>query len=176
MIEYNKYDSYPWQIVLLSNAVSISIYGLGFFIMFQANRIISIFYLICILALEYRLLKYHCTTCFYWGNICGFGKGRLSSWFFRKGDISKFCSHEMSWKDMIPDLLISLIPFIIGIILIVIKFDYIVFTALVLLVLLTTSGNGFIRGRLTCRHCKQKEMGCPADKLFNKSNAARDIK
>ncbi len=77
---------------------------------------------------------------------------------------------------MIPDLLISLIPFIIGIILMVIKFDYIVFTALVLLVLLTTSGNGFIRGRLTCRHCKQKELGCPADKLFNKSNAAKDIK
>jgi len=176
MIVYNKYDSYPWWIVLSSNAVSLSIYGLGFFIIFQASRIISIFYLTYLLALEYRLLKYHCTTCFYWGKICGFGKGRLSSWLFRKGDISKFCSHEMSWKDMIPDLLISLIPFIIGIILMVIKFDYIVFTALVLLVLLTTSGNGFIRGRLTCRCCKQKEIGCPADKLFNKSSAAKDIK
>jgi hypothetical protein len=76
----------------------------------------------------------------------------------------------MSWKDMIPDLLVSLIPFIIGIVLIVIKFDFTLFSAIILIIGLTTIGNGFIRGKLTCRYCKQRESGCPADKLFNKDN------
>jgi len=70
---------------------------------------------------------------------------------------------------MIPDLLISLIPFITGIILIIIEFDYRILIVLVLLVFLTTTGNGFIRRKLTCRYCGQKELGCPADKLFNKN-------
>jgi hypothetical protein len=118
---------------------------------------------------EYRLIRYHCTRCYYWGKTCGFGKGRLSSWFFKKGDSLKFCSNEMSWKDMIPDLLISLIPFVTGIVLIVIKFDFIILIALILLVLLSTMGNGYIRGNLTCKYCVQKELGCPAEKLFNKN-------
>ena len=36
------------------------------------------------------------------------------------------------------------------------------------IVILTTIGNGFIRGTLTCKYCKQGELGCPADRLFNK--------
>ncbi len=74
----------------------------------------------------------------------------------------------MTWKDMIPDLLISLIPLITGIVLLIIKFELILLLALILLIFLTTIGNGFIRGTLTCTFCKQKDIGCPADKLFNK--------
>jgi hypothetical protein len=169
MIESNKYDNYPWWIVILSNIVSLSIYGLGFMIMIRLGWIISIFYLIYILILEYRLMRNHCVNCFYWGKTCGFVKGRISSWFFKKGDISKFCSYEISWKDMIPDLLVSFIPFIAGIVLMIVKFDYLILITLLLLIFLTTTGNGFIRRKLTCRYCKQKELGCPADKLFNKN-------
>jgi hypothetical protein len=174
MDESIKYENYPWWIVLLSNAVSLSIYGLGFFIMFRASWIISILYLIYILSLEYRLLSKHCINCYYWGKICGFGKGRLSSLFFKKGDTSQFCSKEFSWKDMIPDLLVSLIPFIAGIVLLIIKFDYLILATLILLAFLTTIGNGFIRSILTCKFCKQKESGCPADKLFNKDGIEKE--
>ena len=174
MIESNKYCDYPWWIVLLSNAVSLSIYGLGFFIMFRASWIISILYLIYILSLEYSLLGKHCVNCFYWGRVCGFGKGRLSSLFFKKGDTSKFCSNEFSWKDMIPDLLVSLIPFIVGIVSLIMKFDYLILSALILLTFLTTTGSGFIRGKLTCRYCKQMESGCPAYELFNKSRTPKN--
>jgi hypothetical protein len=69
---------------------------------------------------------------------------------------------------MIPDLLVTLVPLIIGIILLIIKFDFILLFAAILLVVLTTSGNGFIRGSLTCKYCKQREIGCPAEKLFSK--------
>ena len=79
----------------------------------------------------------------------------------------------MTWKDMIPDVLITLIPLVAGIVLLIIRFDFILLSALLLLILLTTTGNGYVRGKLTCRHCKQQEAGCPADLLFNKNKTAQ---
>jgi hypothetical protein len=163
-----SYDNYPIRIVILSNFVSLSIYGLGFFIIYKLGLAFSFLFLLCILIFEYRLLKNHCTSCFYWGKTCGFGKGRISSWFFKKADSSKFCIKDLTWKDMIPDILLSLIPLVIGIILLILKFDLVLLSALLLLVLFTTMGNGYVRGALTCKYCKQKELGCPADMLFNK--------
>jgi hypothetical protein len=162
------HENFPVWIVILSNLFSFLIYFSGLFITFRLGWVAAAIYLVCILAFEYRLISRHCVNCYYWGKSCGFGKGRISSLFFKKGDPSKFCSKKMSWKDMIPDLLITLVPLIIGIILMIIRFDLILLFVSFLLVLLTTIGNGFIRGSLTCKYCKQKEIGCPADELFNK--------
>jgi hypothetical protein len=162
-----KYENYPIWIVILANLVSIAIYALGFLIIHRLGLFFSLLYLLYILILEYRLIRKHCTSCYYWGKTCGFGQGRLSSWLFKKEPISKFCATKMTWADMIPDILVSLIPFVIGIIQLIIKFDLILLSALLLLLFLTTSGNGFIRSKLTCAYCKQKELGCPADALFH---------
>jgi len=162
------HDNFPVWLVILSNLVSILIYSSGFIITFRLGWIAAVLYLVFILAIEYRLISNHCVNCYYWGKTCGFGKGRLSSLFFKKGDPAKFCMNEMSWKDMIPDLLVSLVPFIIGIVLMIIKFDFTLLIATIVLIALTTIGNGFIRGNLTCRYCKQRESGCPAEKLFSK--------
>ncbi len=163
-----SYENYPTWIPVLSNFVSFLIYGSGFIITLRLGWIAAVFFLGLILAFEYRLISQHCINCYYWGKTCGFAKGRLSALFFKRGDPAKFCNKEMSWKDMIPDLLIPLIPFILGIVLIVIKFDFILLSAVILIIGSTTIGNGFIRGKLTCRYCKQRESGCPAEKLFNK--------
>jgi len=74
----------------------------------------------------------------------------------------------MTWKDMIPELLIALIPLVMGIVMLIVNFKIIILAAVILLILLTTAGRGYIRGSLTCRFCKQRELGCPADKLFSK--------
>ena len=163
-----RFENYPIWIVTLSNFVSLAVYALGFLIIFRSGTVFSLLYLLYILILEYRLLRNHCANCYYWGKTCGFGKGRLSSWFFKKGDISKFCNKDMTWKDMIPDMLISLVPLVIGITLLILQLDFILLSELLLLLLLTTIGNGFIRGTLTCRYCEQRELGCPAYLLFNK--------
>lgn len=162
------FENFPRSIILISNLVSLSTYALGFYIMLQLGLVFSFLYLSYLLYLEYRLISKHCINCYYWGKACGFGKGKLSSLFFKKGDSSKFCSKEFTWKDMIPDILVSLIPIITGIILLIIKFDLILLSALVLIVALTTTGNSYVRGKLTCLHCKQRELGCMADKLFSK--------
>jgi len=166
-METNKtYDNFPLRIVIISNLVSFLIYGSGLIITLRLGWIAAVLYLACILAFEYRLISRHCVNCYYWGKTCGFGKGRLSALVFKKGDPLKFCNSEISWKDMIPDLLISLIPFIIGIVLMIIKFDFILLFALIVILLAATIGNGFIRGSLTCKFCRQRESGCPAEKLF----------
>ena len=163
------YHHFPFRTVFLSNAVSLSIYTLGFIMLFKLGLLYSLLFLAYLAVLEYRLLRYHCTNCWYWGKSCGFGKGRLSALFFKKGNPSKFCSRSFTWQDMIPDILVTLIPMITGIILLIIRFDIFILSALILLALLTTSGNSYIRGKLTCRHCKQKELGCPAAELFRQN-------
>lgn len=167
-MEIEKFEKFPLKIVLLSNLHSLLIYILSILIIYRLGIVFSAFYLLFILLFEFRLIKYNCVNCFYWGKICGFGKGRLSSFFFKKGDASKFCMKEMTWKDMIPDLLILLIPLIIGIVLIILNFNYILLIEFFGLIVLSTAGNAFIRGSLTCKYCKQKDLGCPADALFNK--------
>jgi hypothetical protein len=69
---------------------------------------------------------------------------------------------------MLPDLLISLAPLITAIVLMIIEFDILLLFAALIILASTTLGNGYIRGTLTCKYCKQRELGCPAEKLFNK--------
>lgn len=168
MQKINTYENYPVWIVVLSNCTSIAIDLLGFLIILEIGFVFALVYLFYILFLEYRLIKNHCTDCYYLGKTCGFGKGLLSSLFFKKGENSKFCSMEMKWKDMLPDMLISLIPLIVGIVLLIIEFDFVLLVEIIFLVLLTTLGNSIIRGQFTCKFCKQSEIGCPAEKLFER--------
>ncbi len=162
------YENYPFWIVFFSNFVSIAIYLIGALIIYQIGLIWLILYLIFIVILEVRLIKGHCTDCYYYGKTCAFGKGRISSLFFKKGDVNKFCKMHMTWKDIVPDFLVSIIPTIAGIALLVIHFNWVILVFVIILFLLTSTGNGIVRGQLACKHCKQREIGCPAEQLFNK--------
>ena len=112
----NSFENYPIRIVLISNVVSLLIYSIGIFILFKLDWIVAAFYLTYVFILEFRVIRYHCINCYYWGKTCGFAKGRISSLFFKKGNETKFCTKEMKWVDMIPDLLVFLIPFVSAII------------------------------------------------------------
>ena len=163
------YENFPLWIVMMSNSVSILIYLSGIIITMSLSPIAAIIYLAFILAMEYRLLSSHCINCFYFGRTCGFGKGNLSSLFFKKGDPLKFCEKSFTWKNMIPDLLITAVPLMLAIVLMIIRFNFLLLFAVIIIILLTTVGNGYIRGKLTCKFCKQRELGCPAEKLFSKN-------
>jgi hypothetical protein len=119
--------------------------------------------------LEYKLISSHCVDCYYFGKTCAFGKGRISSLFFKKGEKAKFNQKTMCWKDIIPDFLASGIPTIVGIIILTIKFNWLILISIVLIFLLTFLGNALVRRRFSCNYCKQLELGCPAQKLFEKT-------
>jgi hypothetical protein len=162
------YENYPFWIVLISNIVSIAIYLIGAVIIYQIGFVWLILYIIYILILEFRLIKGHCTDCYYYGKTCAFGKGKISSILFKKGNLKNFCKKQMTWKDIIPDFMVSLIPAIIGIIILIKDFDYVLLLLVIILLILTFFGNGFVRGNLACKYCKQRKIGCPAQKLFEK--------
>ncbi len=164
------FENYPFWIVLISNFVSIAIYLIGAFIIYKIGFIWLILYLIFIVILEFRLINSHCVNCYYYGKTCAFGKGKISSIFFKKGDMKQFCKKQILWKDMIPDFMISLIPIVIGIIILIRDFNWIILLLVITLLILTFIGNGIVRNQLACKYCKQRQIGCPAQKLFEKKN------
>lgn len=168
MEQPKTYENYPCWIMLISNLVSIAIYLIGAYIIYQLGIIWLLFYLLYIFGLEIRLIKGHCVNCYYYGKFCAFGKGKLSAIFFKKGSSKAFLKNKITWKDILPDFLVSIIPLIIGIILLILNFNWLLLILIVLLVILTSVGNGFVRGSLACKFCKQREIGCPAEQLFNK--------
>jgi hypothetical protein len=162
------FEQYPAWIILASNLVSLGIYAIGACIIFQIGTIWMALYLIGILLLEIRLLKNSCTNCYYYGKLCAFGKGRLASFIFKKGKPEKFANAPASWIEILPDFLVSLIPLLTGIALLIMDFDFFLLLLVLLLFALSFAGTAFIRSSLACRHCRQRELGCPAEKLFNK--------
>lgn len=162
------FENYPFWIVFFSNLVSILTYLIGSFIIYQIGITWLILYLLFIGILEFRLIRNHCVSCYYYGKTCAFGKGKISSLFFKKGDAKNFCKKDITWKAMIPDFMVSLIPAIVGIVLLIKDFDWIVLSSVIALLLLASLGSGMIRTKLACKYCRQREIGCPAQKLFEK--------
>jgi len=116
--------------------------------------------------MEIRVLKRSCVNCTYYGKVCGFGKGKLCSLLFKKGDPEKFAEATVSWTAVLPDFLVFIFPIIGGIVSLVRSFSWPVVVLLGVLILLASVGNGVIRGLFACRYCRQGAIGCPAAKLF----------
>jgi hypothetical protein len=168
MQESYCHEKYPYTIVVASNLVSLLIYGIGAFILYQFGLIWVIGYALFILLMEFRLLSGHCVDCYYYGRTCAFGKGYLSSLFFPRGQPGRFNQKKLTWKDIVPDFLVFIIPVLAGIQLLIQGFTWTILILIVALVLLGFLGNALVRGQMACKYCKQREIGCPASQLFDK--------
>ncbi|MCX6692088.1 MAG: hypothetical protein NTW33_08610 [Methanoregula sp.] len=168
MGEPQGYDQYPVWMVLVSNLLSLSVYVIGAAILSQIGLIWLVLYLLFILLLELRVVKGHCVDCYYYGKTCAFTKGRLSSMFFPKGVPKHFSKMTITWKDILPDFLVFIIPVLAGIALIISTFSWILLLLIIALFILGFVGNALVRGQIACRYCRQREIGCPAQRLFNK--------
>jgi hypothetical protein len=166
--EAKSYDHFPLWIVVLSNLLTLSIYIVGAVILLGVGIWLSGLYLLYCLWIELNVLQRSCVNCYYYGKVCGFGKGKLCTRLFKKGDPQRFTQKDISWRDLLPDFMVSIFPFVVGIILLVMQFSWLTVVLLAILVVLTLGGNAIIRGSFACKYCRQREIGCPADKLFNK--------
>ena len=161
-------ENYPLAIVIGSNCVSFLIYIIGAVLLSRFSIIWAVVYVIVILLLEFRLVSGHCVDCYYYGKTCAFGKGRLSFLFFRRGNPEKFSHMNVTWRDILPDFLMFMIPILAGILLLILDFSWTVLILVIALFLLGFLGNALVRGKLACRYCRQRELGCPAEQLFGK--------
>lgn len=168
MKQTKTYENYPLWIPFISNLVAILIYALGAYTLLGFGVIVMILYLLYCLVIEINVLRRSCVDCYYYGKFCGLGKSKCASIFFKKGDPERFAKKEISWKSMIPDFLVPIFPIAGGIILLIKNFSWTLLIVLILLIILFFGGNAVIRGSLLCKHCKQRELGCPAERLFSK--------
>lgn len=167
MKEQACHENYPVSTVIVANLVPLVIWITGAFIISLVGIPWALLYLLFVLALEFRLVSGHCRDCYYFKKTCAFGKGRISALFFRKGNPDRFSQTVLSWKDLVPDFLVFLVPVVAGIVLLAQEFSWMILLSVILLLLLGFAGNAFVRGHLTCRFCKQRNLGCPAERLFD---------
>jgi hypothetical protein len=164
--DFGDFENYPAWMIVVSNLLNVLICVIGALIIYKIGLVWMILYLIYILVLEFRLIRWHCIDCYYYGKACAFGRGKICSLFFSKGNNRNFCKREMTWKSLIPEFLVSLVPILIGIILLIKNFNWFVLLLVIILFILTSFGNGFVRGNIACKYCKQRKLGCPAQKIF----------
>ncbi len=163
------FENYPLGIVAVANIQNFSTWIIGFYILSGISILISMLFLAYCLILELRVLTKSCVNCYYYGKVCFTGKGKVSALLFKKGDPRRFISRTITWKDILPDFMVSIIPIVGGIVVLMTSFSWLIVFLLIVLLFLATAGNAIVRGSLACKYCKQREIGCPAQKLFDKS-------
>lgn len=160
------YEVFPTWIVILCSLVTISIYALGAYALSGFGILVPVLYLLYCLWIEVRILRGSCVDCYYYGKLCGLGRGKLCSLLFKKGDPQRFVEKQVSWSDMLSDFLVAVFPIIGGIMLLIRDFSWPLLITLAALLIVYLGGNAVTRGSFACKYCKQKEIGCPAEKLF----------
>ena len=166
-----SYEHFPLSMILFAVLVNVSIYALGVAILSGFGTITAALYLLYCLGVEIHVMKRSCVDCYYYGKWCAFGKGRAAPLLFRRGDPKRFASKCMTWKDLLPDMLVALIPLVGGIALLVRGFSWSVVIMLAALLALSFHGNYIVRTKIACKYCKQRALGCPAEQFFNKQSA-----
>jgi hypothetical protein len=168
MEDTKSYERFPVWIALLANLVALLIYAIGAYILAGFGILLFILYLLYCLWIEMGVLRGSCVNCYYYGKVCGLGKGKLCSLLFKKGDPQKFVEKEVSWLKILPDFMVFIFPLVGGIILLLRDFTLLLAALIAILVILSFGGNAVIRGSFACKYCKQREISCPAERLFRK--------
>lgn len=176
MAHLRTYGRYPLGTVVAANAVSLAIYASGAALISMLGTGWLVAYLVWALWMEYRVLKGSCVNCAYYGKRCAFGKGVVCGGVFRRGSPDRFIRRKISWKDLLPDFATALVPLVVGAVFLVIDFRWANLGFVAILVLATTVGNSTVRGRLACKYCRQRALGCPAERLFNKGQPRTSAK
>ena len=169
MATTRTFSSYPLRYVLIYNAFTLSVYALGTAIVAGAGWWAVVLYLLCCLGVEANLVSRGCRDCAYYGAVCAKGRGRVCSIFFTKGDPARFAAREISWTALIPDLLLPVIPVAAGVVLLVIDFVWWRAALVAAIVVVSFAGSAIVHTMFACKYCKQREIGCPAERLFSKT-------
>lgn len=168
--DYEAFENYPWWIIAVSIIQQLAIYVIGGFIIYQFGLIWLIVFLGYFAIFELTFYPRACVYCYYYGKWCFTGKGKMALWLrFKQKDTQEFCRRNVTFFSMLPEMLILIVPVILGVVLLVKDFSWVILILLVLDIAIASFGSGFIRGKLACAHCKQGRICCPAREIFGKN-------
>ncbi|MBU0498436.1 MAG: hypothetical protein KKG04_10860, partial [Candidatus Thermoplasmatota archaeon] len=140
MNKITPYENYPIRIPLLAILISIISYSIGAVILSEFGITVVIIYLAYCVGIELLVIFRSCKDCYYYGKICGLGKGKIAPIFVKQGNSNKFKEKKISWYDLIPDFLVAIIPVIGGIILLLYNFSFLLLGLIILLSILFFGG------------------------------------
>lgn len=162
-------EFYSRKIICINMLFTFLSYFIGSLVIFSFNSIAGIFYaILCILTI-FLSLKLRCSYCFYYGKRCGFGFGILSKLFFSQGESKEFNNSKNVIPVLIFSICVSIIPVIVGIVLIIVNFSVFHLIYFILYITVAFLPNFFMRNKV-CERCEQGKLGCPAyDKISKQS-------
>jgi len=100
--------------------------GPGIYLLSRINIIFPGLFIIYLIALEISVYKEGWVCCYYYGKRCASGRGKIVSKIFKKDDPKKFCERQVTIKNFIPTLLVTIIPVVTGIYLLLQSFSYMI--------------------------------------------------
>ena len=169
---HTSYKSYPLPLALVSGLLTVSVYGLGAYLLSGTTPLTVAVYLVACAGFETMVLKRSCVHCYYYGRVCGRGRGILSSWLFKRGDARYFAVRQICWWGIAPQLLATLLPLMVGGYLLLGQFELTTLAAMAAILVLSLGGNALVRRSYACRYCKQRDLGCPALATFSGGSAS----
>ncbi len=167
-MEHQTFESFLAWMVFAGVGLTVAVYAVGAYILSGFGSVAIFLYLAYCACIEASILRGSCRRCRYYDKLCALGRGKLCSLLFKKGDPQEFLKREVSYRDIIPDVLVPVIPLVGGVVLLLMRLDWMLVGAMVLLALLASVGTGLFRDAVACRHCVQWEFGCPAQELLSK--------
>jgi hypothetical protein len=168
MEEVRAYENFPLRLVCISVLVNVSIYALGAYILSGYDPLIAALYLLYCIGNEIHVMKMSCVDCYYYGKWCALGRGKVAPFLFKRGDPGRFTAKIISWKELLPDMLVLMLPLVGGAALLIQGFSWSMALILTFLPALSLGGNYFVRSQIACKYCQQRELGCPAEQFFSK--------
>jgi len=162
------FENFPFPMIVFAVFVNVSIYSLGVYILSGYGPLMAALYLLYCIGNEIHVMKKSCVDCYYYGKWCALGRGKVAPLLFKRGDPVRFTAKTISWKELLPDMLVLVIPLVGGITLLIRGFSWSVTMLLSVLLALSLGGNYFVRSQVACKYCNQRELGCPAEQFFSK--------
>ena len=160
--------NYPLSTVFITNSIAILLWIIGVYLVWQLGILWGVLFIIYLLGLEFFVYKHGCSCCCYYGKRCAFGRGKIAPFIVKKDDPQKFCQRKVSWLNLLPVVLGSLIPVIIGVVLLIRGFSWPILILTLIPVINWFFINPLIYGKLICLHCQQGRLCCPANDFFGK--------
>ena len=87
---------------------------------------------------------------------------------FKKGDPRRFCEKQVTWKNLLPQIMVTVFPLIGGAYLLWTSFEWLILGLMLVPVIIWFLGNPLVYGKLACPHCRQGRICCPANDFFGK--------
>lgn len=162
------YEKYPLTIVLVTALVTLAQYLIGLYIAYSVWPVFGVLFLLYLVFLERSFYMEGCKYCYYHGKRCAFGRGVLAKRLVRKGDPEVFCTRKVTFRKLLPQMMILVFIVAGGGWLLYLSWSWLVLGLMAIPFVVWFVINPPLYGKLACVHCKQGKKCCPAVEFFGK--------